>query len=573
MLTNNTKDYIRLYLSSLYSQPDLERGISYLEKYLEFISWKYNDKYEDVLNEYSTASVLEQKNRIKALIDIECFLGQLAEILELKNNNNIVLDSDIRRGNTTNPQWTMERYYKIAFKLFPRSFNLSTESVPETNIKRDKNGKKYHFLNLYYYRNRVDAHFNKDTNKNTLTATEVYGFTESMLFVMVYLMLKYQNDLEIVYKKESQDRNARAFDIYKYENGIVRDYERNKAFEYLDTKWDFEADASTSKTITEIINENYSNEIIAFIGEAGTGKTTALKRLEYEYAKNSPKDSFENLPIYIELIKLRTSNSALIKGIAERLQLSEDTAKGIVNNEAIVLFLDGFNEISNRQFASSIKTEVEGILKANNKLRLFITDRTEDYLLFNSSQATSICKLHALSMEDKRDFFKKNSKSDAAFNIINEQINSELNEITKPIIRGLKTPYMLSVFLLFVEEYRSIPNSPMKNYIEKLFEREEQEHKDRDDPDHFKEMKKTLALIACKYEADDFSSTEAEQCIGRIKSIMGYSSLDSVECIELSVKMGLLENTNTDRLRFKSKEIKDYFINFADIEGLTGILR
>ena len=250
------------------------------------------------------------------------------------------------------------------------------------------------------------------------------------------------------------------------------------------------------------------------------------------------------------------------------MEIPFSNAKNVIDNEPIVVLLDGFNEISDKQFAASIKSEVEEILDKNDKILLFITDRTNKYTQFNVIQTTNYMYLHEISLDEKIRFFEINSKRTSSIDIIKKQINDELNDNSNPIVNMLRTPYMLSVFLSYVDENGSIPDNPIEDYIEKLFIREEKEQKDQDDPKHFEKMKTVLAALACKYENSEFRRLDAQHIIGRIKELFGYSDLDSVECIELSVKMGLLESCNENRLQFKSKEFNDYFYMYALTIGL-----
>ncbi len=569
MLTENAKEYIRSCLGNLISKAKLEDGINGLDNYLDYIKSQYNNSFGSVINDFTVASFLQQKSQVKTFLDIEFFLGQLADVLNLNDASRLTpLPSDQNRGTTTIKNWTMERYLKQAFNLFPDSFNLTKESLSININKYKETGIERHLLNLYHYRNNTGDHFNSDSSVSTLTLDDINSLTKSMLYVMVILVEKYSKELQGIYQKNSQKQISNSYDIKAYTNGILSSYNKNCNFEYLDTRWDFDIDQSNGMTIKEIISEDYSNKIIAFIGEAGTGKTTALKRLEFEYAKKCTKNSFNKLPIYIELKKLRQSDSAIERAIIARLEMPEKSAKTVIRNEEIVLLLDGFNEITDKQFAASIRSEAEAILEANEKILLFITDRNNKHTQFKAIHNLMYCYLHELSMDEKRDFFKANCKMSTTPDIINQQIRDEMETGAKPIIQSLKTPYMLSVFLSYVDENGSIPKDPIQDYIEKLFEREEKEQKDSDDPKYFEQMKMVLGALAYKYSNNEFRRSDAQRTIGIIKSRYAFQALDSSECIELSIKMGLLERSDENMLQFRSKEFCDYFEVYAMAEGI-----
>lgn len=569
MLTTDAKEYIRLCLSKLFSKAELETNIIKLDQYLDYINIKHNDSFGGVINEYSVASSLQQKNQLKSFLNIELFLGRLADELNLNDPSRLApLPSDSKRGTTTSMSWTMERYLKQAFVLFSPSFNLTTESLPININKYKETSMERHFLYLYYYRNNLGDHFNADNSIGSLSFDEINDLTKSMLYVMVFLIAKYDEELQKIYKNDNQNQLIKSFDTKAFTGEIQLEYDRNRNFEYLDTKWVFDTEHTNGLTIKEIINEDYTNQIIAFIGEAGTGKTTALKRLEFEYAKKCTKNSFKKLPIYIELKNLRPSDSAIEKAVIARLRMQEDSAKVVIKSEALVLLLDGFNEISDKQFAASIRSEIEEILETNDKILLFITDRNNKHTQFKTIQSPLYCYLHELSIEEKMIFFKSNSKRSTSIDIINQQIVDETENGKTSIIQSLKTPYMLSVFLSYVDEYGSIPEDPIQNYLEKLFEREEKEQKDSDDPKHFEQMKNVLGALAYKYENNEFRRLDAQRLIGKIKELFAYQALDSSECLELSIKMGLLERSGEDKLRFISKEFSDYYCMYAIATGI-----
>ena len=565
MFNNNTVDAIRFYMDGLMKKATINDAIEYLYEYLEYTSERFGDSYTSILEQYLQSSIISQKQTLKSFAIIEDYLAQLADVLGLDDdNNNLPLPSDVP-GRAIN--WDLSHLYKNAFTLFPRDYNLTYESSKDRMKTKDECSKEYHLLLLYHYRN-VLGHHGKEENINSLSIDEIKSITTSMLYVLLYMVNVYHEKLEPLYKKRIQ----RKYDIEKYIGRIKSAYISNLDFIYLDIKWDVNYSSTNCFTIDEIIDDSISDSIVAFIGEAGTGKTTALRRLEYQYAKKCKKNSFRNMPVFIELKHLRQSSRALMNAVCESLGVEEDIAEDIIKNEQIVLLLDGFNEIIDKQFAASIKKEIENLVSNNQGMKLYITDRTNKDMQFSSIKRTSFCLLHELSLDDKISYFYSNCHNEKSKELIEKEIQKEETGEYKQIFNSLKTPFMLFVFLKYVDENEEIPQNPYENYIQKLFDREKNEQKDNDDPKYFDQLKTVLGATAHVFENREFKKIQMERLIGKIKVLFGYNHLDSIECIELSVKMGILEVLDNEYIHFKTYEFYDYFGVYAIYSGLDEYL-
>ena len=87
----------------------------------------------------------------------------------------------------------------------------------------------------------------------------------------------------------------------------------------------------------------------------------------------------ENFPVLIELKKLkRDGDGSIINGIDEKLRLYDKTkVKSILSNNGIMLFLDGYNEITNRDRREEIVEEITKIRNQWPDLSVWISDRSE----------------------------------------------------------------------------------------------------------------------------------------------------------------------------------------------------
>ena len=115
----------------------------------------------------------------------------------------------------------------------------------------------------------------------------------------------------------------------------------------------------------------------------------------------------------------------------------------------------------------------------------------------------------------------------------------------------------------YVNEYGTIPEDIIGNYIDKLFEREVKEQKDADVPKHLEQYKDALGVLALSFMDEPFKRKEAAICIGKLKVVMAYPYLDSSSTIDLAIKMGLLKEVSTDDLQFVDHAFSDYFFACA----------
>ena len=532
----------------------LEAAIGQLSDYLTYTKERFHDPYIDLLNEFAMSTLMDQKKMIKSFASIEDFLGQLALVLDLRQENE-PLPSDIRSGKT--PEWDMSHYYKNAFGLFDKDVSLKYESEHRQGYRKDNY--QYHFLTMYYYRILMDHH-DEDQNTASLDADDLRSVTVSMLFCMLYLVNKYNDRLEGYY----QSAINKQYDFDGYLERIKHNYKK-QGFEYLEVRWD-DVHCIEERTIDAIISSNDNNRIITFIGEAGTGKTTALRRLEFQYAKKSSK-SFDRLPVFIELKKLGYGDKTIANAVAEVLDIDSDMADQILDNNGLILLLDGLNEIPVTTRAAAVREEIERLYDKNDKILIYLTDRTNKNMTFNLIRGITDYHLHTLTWDDKITYLKANTKEADVRALIDGEIEKEKNG-SKSVINRLKTPLMLNVFLNYIKDTKTVPEDVYESYVNRLFERERREQKDIDDPQYFDQLKDALSAIAYLFDRNSFKRIQAAKIIGKINIQLAYHDLDSSRTLELSVKMGILEELPDDTLKFSSSEYVDYFQTNAIVRGI-----
>ena len=558
-MKQETKEFIKYNLKGLMGLERTSESIEQLENYLNYTADRFRDNYSSILDEFAEANQIKQYQMIKSFMAIEDFLGNLTTALKFRDKIT-ALPSEQNKT----PVWTMQHYLKDAFEVFPANLNLSRESKIE-NLRNNqktypKDRPEYHFLLLYHYRNLMD-HNNGEATTNTLNASDVNDITVSMLYVMLYLVHEYNDKLEVLY----QNKVYKQFDFEGYQQSIISRYNK-QGFVYLDVKWD-ENEGEGGITIDNMIENNGKGMIAAFIGEAGSGKTTALRRLEYKYASKRRKN-FEGLPVFIELKRIGAGKDRLVNAIGEALGTDSDYTRQILSEKGLVLLLDGMNEIPDSHVVADVRREIEEIYSGNKSLHIYLTDRTNRSGIFDITTATvTIYHLHALTWNNKIEYLRSNSNSEEVKALIENEIEKgELSDIN-----SLTTPLMLNIFLNYINGYGKLPEDVFESYIDKLFERELKEQKDADDPKYIEQLKAALAVLASSFGCDPFKRPKAALLIGTLRDKLAYTELDSSSTIDLAIKMGLLTDTS-DGICFSNSEFADYFLVFAVDEGLDEIL-
>lgn len=564
MFDTDLKEWITYYVEDYYDSDALTSAIDALDAYLAYIRDNYNDKFYLHLMDMFLARDLEKRKLLKDFADIETFMGRMGGILNLKTSERFTPFYENERE-----QWTLAHLLKQAFEVVDEGDNLSLLSKPDSLSKQytynqshnlSKLDKKYHYFLIYGFRNTTSSHFNDTQNLSTMTKKQIEDIISSMLVIELDLCSKFNTQLEEIYQTRKEECLKKSYDATLYVRDIESKYQKKceDGFKYLDTYWDvIDSSDQNKKNIAEFTSLiDYS--VTAFLGVAGTGKTTALCQLEYLFALKCKRNYGQKwIPVYIELKQISPGSNPLQFEIKRRLKYSPDVITQIIKDGNLILLLDGWNEIRNSEVKGQIRDELSQLINKYNQ-KVFITDRSENSIVLNISEKIRKCYLHELSYDAKKEYFEKYCAPEV-FDIIKEQLKKEENESAGPKpIYNLKTPLMLFYFSKVIENNRAIPENFIAKYIELLFEREEAEQKDADDPRSFESMRFILAALALQYKTGEFFTAEALVTIGKAKQLLGFIQPDSMECLDLSCKMGILEKDG-DIYQFMTDEFQDYF--------------
>lgn len=132
-----------------------------------------------------------------------------------------------------------------------------------------------------------------------------------------------------------------------------------QGFGYLDVHWYADSDANTTGLTIDSLRRQTSDHLLKLLGEAGTGKSTSLKQMEYLMAKELAGKSRGMIPVLIELGHLSDEDRPVLSRAARQLNIGESRLSVLLTGGNICLLLDGFNEILDLMLKKKIAKELE----------------------------------------------------------------------------------------------------------------------------------------------------------------------------------------------------------------------
>ena len=395
-------------------------------------------------------------------------------------------------------------------------------------------------------------------------------------FLIDYIRItekKYNELKDILVENTLQE--SESFYPNEYIKRIIDEYDKQEKFKYMDCHWLEEDSSSFDSNISNLIK---SEEIwkkgeygVKFLGEAGTGKTTALKRIQYNMAKNYAQNEGSKIPVYVSLCELSSDNNALQRKIGDILRLDNSEVRTLLEKGDLVLLLDGYNEILDSSVQKSVSKIVDGYFRVNYKnTRIYLSDRSVSKRSVPILRDSVKLYLRKITLEEKLLFFRLRT-SDEIYNLIYDKQRKN-----KAFFKQLNTPYKLLLFLEIVEHAYEIPEDITSAYINHLFERERNENKEKD-MDAIEDLLYALAIYL--YQNGEEGEEEGTPSIGRIEALsllakaknnLGYY-IEPEHFERVTRGMNIL-SWEDERVEFTSREYLSYFMFEAMDKGVDKII-
>jgi len=149
------------------------------------------------------------------------------------------------------------------------------------------------------------------------------------------------------------------------------------------------------------------------VGRPGAGKTTSLRMVEWQLAKDLADGTQPLAPVLVDLKRCRPSAGAGVLTLAAK-QMGILDAEQILADGEVVLLLDGVNEVAESEF-DAVQIEIDDILSAYPTLPVVITSRPD----WHRNQARlPVFALDPLDDARIEEFLNKNMRPDIALRFL-----------------------------------------------------------------------------------------------------------------------------------------------------------
>ncbi len=574
MFSEEERKWIETQVKGQYQENRLDISINALDQFLTLNEESKTGEgrpYRKDLLAFKDYNDQEKKERLKDITDLENFSERVIEFAkpELLQAKPVKPKGDGRPFS----DWTLAPLMVEIFRVFDdyelkklsKSLNSFTDSVEGLSTMQN------HYLRVYKYRNG-------DTHEGNIVYPELTPMDTTQLFISFMCMeldicFQLRKGIFSTYKMKARLEELNPKQIIR---DIINEYEHDDANGYINVRWHKEFGNSSmddeengNEDIDELINNNLLYRT-KFLGEAGTGKTTALKRIEYTYAKSWGNSSDKKIPVYVELSEIATcTDPSIIKCIANSLGTeNEKMVEECLEEGELCILLDGYNELLDIDKKKATAKELDELAFKYQKCPIVLSSRTGNEMIPTLMNADRLY-LTELSIEDKIQFFQKSTKDQAVMDLIQEKIEDEpeyFNDFTTP----LKLIRLASI----IENNGSFPDPEnfVEQYITMLFDREREEKKE----ENMKYLPDYLRAIAIKMfnkgEGDSgycLSEFSTKRVMGEVHRAMGYDGSDTLQCLDLALELGVLVKNGSD-IAFLSDDYLLYFyfdgINYFDEE-------
>lgn len=541
MFSKELKRWIHGVVKTDYSG-DINADINLFEKSLSLRTRDeklegINEILPEVLQEMcSAANINVLRERMDKFVKIEPFLRHLFGIIEPERYEKRPKD-EINGINAF--EWTLAPLLKQAFTIVPMGYDLSKGKPEYISFP-------YKFAyNLIYAQRNNAAHYYLN-----LTQREIWEIISACLIVYLDICGRLCIQIEDAYTKSSINDG---FSAIHYCKEIIRDYNRESkcGFTYVDIKWKA-ANSSIKECITvdTMLNETQNN-LVKILGEAGCGKTTIMRQLEYLSAKRFIAQKSTIIPVFIPLGSIE-ADSSLQKDIksmlCQRLKITPDLLEDLLSTNSLRLYLDGFNEILDSKTKKQIAWSIDELSRRFPEITIFLSDRSLVRPTINVMSGALEYKLFPLDNVTKEMFIKSNCSDDSAKTLLLHYFNNNPSRY-----ESFSTPIKLKQLIELTISKKFVPEDFDSEYIQFIFDRELNDKKD-ENVQYLEDFACALA-ISCD---NGMPIKLACACLAKCKRILGYTIPDSLKCLNLLIEIGILSNED-GIIEFKYSSYRDYF--------------
>ena len=535
MLEESYKQWIWPRIKDVYPENRFERSFTALN---QFFAVNVTDRdFESYIREMAEAGDMKKALRMKNFSDLEIYLKAVYNTL-----NSVYYDTSEGSENE-------EKFVDLLKNVFHKLPDIGLTSATENSFSDP--------LQRCYF--RVYDFRNKNTHESMLKMDhrDLSPVIDAMLVCYLDIAYSYRDEFAEIYEKKQResllDRSAfvqsRLNDYRQYLNGVT----------YLDVQWAEKGPSSEKLTVDHLLETQ--EQYLKLVGDAGSGKTMALRRIEYLLCKAYKAERKGVLPLYLELASLKMGDPLIETAAARVLGIRSEEIRPLFEHGEVLLLLDGYNEILDPALRRAFASELDALVLRYEQLKVFLSDRSAKAQVPVLHDARCLY-LFELSLEDKLTYFRSNCKDPALL----EEIEKAAKE--DPFrLQTLNTPLKMRNFLQAAESEGKIPEDVTGSYLKMLMEREADEKKEENT------AYLPVLLQGLAEKQGQFTRIEALRTIAEICEMMHFTAPDSEYCLNLLMQMGILQIKNDNMISFVSDDYRFHYLLEAEESGLHALLK
>ncbi|MEI7866292.1 MAG: HEAT repeat domain-containing protein [Candidatus Methylumidiphilus sp.] len=232
-------------------------------------------------------------------------------------------------------------------------------------------------------------------------------------------------------------------------------------------------ESSTEKILDSISEALDLHNSFILLGDPGSGKTTTLKKLQLESAKQALQNPNARIPLYIRLSSDWPDHIYDIPSLLQHARQSQGLPP--IHFNKLLILLDGLNEIAAQRYIERVKS-LDEWLKANPKVSVVISCRKKHYL---NSKKLSIPMVLVSPFDNERiQLFLNAYLGSEAGRALLPQLGALEIEKRSPrdLIHLAHNPYLLSLIcFVYVRNNECLPESRgdlFRLFVKTLYTRE-----------------------------------------------------------------------------------------------------
>lgn len=494
---------------------------------------------------------------------------------------------DLNNHSLYDNTWTMKDYQYEAFfrKLGKISGAWSNEkkmgviygkigfykllSIPEIKEARKQDPKNEDLQKEFSIANAEERHYEQCPcnfyhyivaykNRNYLChngAIEESFMTKMKKVAAMYIVFLEQciKNKEVIEQSFEQQLIESKVDFQKFAMDYLNDEQDFYDNKFLQLPWLNEND--------EIVHYTEKN-CMKFIGEAGVGKTTQMRKIFWDEVFEIMEGKSKRIPIWLDLSDMNGIDGVILE---EKIRASLGEYSifyGVLFEKNLIsLYLDGYNEVlmDNREKQESLKKklayDIDDIHRKYPKLRICMTDRKQKSNPPCLMDNVEVCHFEGMNEAEIKEYCRKYLLNSTYLDM--EQYLA--SEDAEWLYNEMIIPEKMNILIKLIESkrYPKDENEFYNEYLEFIIEREECEKKET----RIGELKYLLYKLANQLESPEDEKKEYDILelwtkSGKIAIVEARRLLDLAK--ELPI---LVPGKTRNSYRFKYEQ---YFYIFLD---------